>query len=199
MLVQLSIRNVALIERVELELCAGFNVITGETGAGKSMLVDALSLVLGGRARPDLVRTGVDEAEVEALFDVAPGSLLAAKLDAAGIPSDRELVIRRVVQSAVGGGARHESRSRAYLNGRLSPASLLAAIAPDLCDIASQHESVSLTDPSTHAEYLDAFGGLDGARGRVGEQVDALASVSHELDEVASQQRERGERESLLR
>ena len=199
MLVHLSIRNVALIERVELELCAGFNVITGETGAGKSMLVDALSLVLGGRARPDLVRSGTDEAEVEALFEVAPGSRLAAKLDTAGIPSDRELVIRRVVQSGIGEGARHETRSRAYLNGRLSPASLLADIAPDLCDIASQHESVSLTDPSTHAEYLDAFGGLQDARGRVAEQVDALASVTNEVEEVAARQRGLGEREALLR
>jgi DNA repair protein RecN (Recombination protein N) len=199
MLVHLSIRNVALIERVQLELCAGFNVITGETGAGKSMLVDALSLVLGGRARPDLVRSGTEEAEVEALFDVASGSRLAAKLDGAGIPSDRELVIRRVVQSGIGEGTRQETRSRAYLNGRLSPASLLAAIAPDLCDIASQHESVSLTDPSTHAEYLDAFGELQAARSRVAEQVDALASVSRELEEVAALQRGLGERESFLR
>jgi DNA repair protein RecN (Recombination protein N) len=199
MLVQLSIRNVALIERVELELCAGFNVITGETGAGKSMLVDALSLVLGGRAQPDLVRSGADEAEVEALFEVAPGSRLAAKLDAAGIPCDGELVIRRVVQSAGGAGARSETRSRAYLNGRLSPVSLLVEIAAELCDIASQHESVSLTDPSTHAEYLDAFGGLQVERKRVAEQVDALATVARELEEVAAHQRGLGERENLLR
>jgi len=199
MLVQLSIRNVALIERVELELCAGFNVITGETGAGKSMLVDALSLVLGGRAQPDLVRSGADEAEVEALFDIAPGSRLAAKLDTAGIPCDRELVIRRVVQSAVGAGARLETRSRAYINGRLSPVSLLAEFATELCDIASQHESVSLTDPATHAEYLDAFGGLHAERARVAEQVDALATIARELDEAAAHQRGLGERENLLR
>src|SRR5579884_193543 len=98
-LVQLAVRNLVLIERLVLELEPGFNVLTGETGAGKSMVVDALSLVLGGRARPDLVRAGADEAEVEALFELTPGSRVAAKLDAAGIPADRELVVRRVIQA----------------------------------------------------------------------------------------------------
>src|SRR6185436_5287814 len=117
MLVQLSIVNFVLAEQVVLDLGSGFNVITGETGAGKSMLVDALSLVLGGRANPDCVRQGAREAEVEALFDVPPASPLAARLDAAGIPLDGELVIRRVVQAPSRGG-----RSRAFLNGRLCTA-----------------------------------------------------------------------------
>src|SRR6185312_7143761 len=96
----------------------GFNVLTGETGAGKSMLVDALGLVLGARARPDLVRNGQEEATVEALFEIEPGSRVAAKLEAAGIgDGSGELVIRRVIQS--------EGRSRAYLNGRLCTASQL--------------------------------------------------------------------------
>src|SRR5579872_7252011 len=128
------------------------------------MVVDALSLALGGRARPDLVRAGAGEAEVEALFELEPGSRAAARLEAAGIPADHELVVRRVVQS--------EGRSRAYVNGRLCTAAQLAEIASDLCDIASQHESVSLTDPATHVEYLDAFGRLEVDRARVSEQVD---------------------------
>src|SRR5437764_9584305 len=107
MLAQLTVRNVVLLERLELVLAPGFNVLTGETGAGKSMLVDALGLALGMRARPDVVRAGAREAEVEALFDVAPGSRVAAKLEAAGVPCDRELVVRRVVQA--------EGRSRAFL------------------------------------------------------------------------------------
>jgi DNA repair protein RecN (Recombination protein N) len=159
-LVQLAIRNVVLIERLVLELAGGFNVVTGETGAGKSMLVDALSLVLGGRARPEVVRGGAAEAEIEALFELAPGSRASAKLEAAGIPGDRELVIRRVVPG------KPEARSRAYINGRLCTAAQLADIASDLCDIASQHESVSLSDPSTHVEYLDAFGRLATERQR---------------------------------
>jgi DNA repair protein RecN (Recombination protein N) len=191
LLAQLTVRNVVLIERLVLELASGFNVVTGETGAGKSMVVDALSLVLGGRARPDLVRGGADEAEVEALFELLPASRAAAKLEAAGIPGERELVVRRVVLA--------EGRSRAYVNGRLCTASQLAEIAADLCDIASQHESVSLTDPSTHVDYLDAFGRLEGDRLQVAERVDALAAVQRELESVSAQERGRVEREDFLR
>jgi DNA repair protein RecN (Recombination protein N) len=197
-LAQISVTNLVLIERLALQLAPGFNVITGETGAGKSMLVDAVSLVLGGRARPELVRSGADEAEVEALFELEPGSRVTARLEAAGIPSDRELVIRRVIQAATAPG-RQETRSRAYVNGRLCTASQLAEIAADLCDIASQHESVSLTDPTTHVEYLDAFGRLDGERQRVSEEVEALASLHRNLDAAAAQERGRAEREDFLR
>ncbi|RYG68827.1 DNA repair protein RecN, partial [bacterium] len=135
MLVQLAIQNVVLIEKLVLELHPGFNVLTGETGAGKSILIDALGLVLGGRARPDIVRTGAREAEVEALFELDPSSRASAKLEAAGVPCDRELVIRRVVQA--------EGRSKAFLNGRLCTASQLVELGAELCDVASQHESVS--------------------------------------------------------
>jgi DNA repair protein RecN (Recombination protein N) len=197
-LVQLTVRNFVLIERLVLEFAPGFNVLTGETGAGKSMLVDALSLVLGGRARPDLLRSGTEEAEVEALFDVAPDSRAAARLAAAGIPRERELVVRRVVQAA-GNANRPETRSRAYVNGRLCTASQLAELAVDLCDIASQHESVSLTDPSTHVDYLDAFGKLEAERAAVSAQVEALAAVAVQLDEATEQERGRAEREDFLR
>jgi DNA repair protein RecN (Recombination protein N) len=189
-LVQLAIRNIVLIERLVLELGPGFNVVTGETGAGKSMVVDALSLVLGGRARPELVRSGVEDAEVEALFELSAGSRVAAKLDAAGIPGERELVVRRVVQA--------EGRSRAYINGRLCTAAQLADVAADLCDIASQHESVALTDPSTHLEYLDAFGHLEPDRARVSEQVDVLSEVARELEAATAHERGRAEREDFL-
>lgn len=191
MLSQLTVHNVVLIERLVLELGPGFNVVTGETGAGKSMVVDALSLALGGRARPDLVRAGAGEAEVEALFEVPATGRVAARLEAAGIPVDPELVVRRVVQS--------EGRSRAYVNGRLCTATQLAEIAADLCDIASQHESVSLTDPSTHVDYLDAFGKLEGDRTRVGELVDGLAEVARELAAATAQEKGRAEREDFLR
>jgi DNA repair protein RecN (Recombination protein N) len=191
MLAQLTVRNVVLIESLVLELAPGFNVVTGETGAGKSMVVDALSLALGARARPDLVRAGAGEAEVEALFELEPGSRASARLEAAGIPADRELVVRRVVQA--------EGRSRAYVNGRLCTAAQLGEVAADLCDIASQHESVSLTDPATHVEYLDAFGKLQQERARLAEQVDALAEVVRELEQASTQERNRAEREDFLR
>jgi DNA repair protein RecN (Recombination protein N) len=190
MLLSLTIDNVVLIEHQVLELGPGFNVLTGETGAGKSMVVDALALVLGGRARPEIVRTGTREAEVAALFEIAPGSRVAAKLEAAGVPCDGELVVRRVVQV--------EGRSRAFLNGKLSTAAQLAELGPDLCDISSQHESVSLTDPATHLEYLDAYGRLDAMRDALGEKVAELAGIVREIDRVREADRGRAEREDFL-
>jgi DNA repair protein RecN (Recombination protein N) len=190
MLLSLTIDNVVLIEHQVLELGPAFNVLTGETGAGKSMVVDALALVLGGRARPEIVRSGAREAEVAALFEIEAGSRVAAKLEAAGVPCDGELVVRRVVQA--------EGRSRAFLNGKLSTAAQLAELAPDLCDIASQHESVSLTDPSTHLEYLDAYGRLEGMRDRLGEKVAELAEIVREIDRVREAERGRAEREDFL-
>jgi DNA repair protein RecN (Recombination protein N) len=190
MLLSLTIDNVVLIEHQVLELGPGFNVLTGETGAGKSMVVDALALVLGGRARPEMVRAGAREAEVAALFEIPAGSRVAAKLEATGVPCDGELVIRRVVQA--------EGRSRAFLNGKLSTAAQLAELAPDLCDIASQHESVSLTDPATHLEYLDAYGKLEAMRDALGGKVADLASVVREIDRVREAERDRAEREDFL-
>jgi DNA repair protein RecN (Recombination protein N) len=190
MLHSLTIDNVVLIEHQVLELGSGFNVLTGETGAGKSMVVDALALVLGGRAQPQVVRTGEREAEVAALFEVESGSRVAAKLEAAGVPCDGELVVRRVVQA--------EGRSRAFLNGKIATAAQLAELAPDLCDIASQHESVSLTDPATHLEYLDAFGKLDALRDALGEKVAALGDVVREITRVREAERDRAEREDFL-
>jgi DNA repair protein RecN (Recombination protein N) len=189
-LVQLSVTNIVLIEKLTILPTGGFNVLTGETGAGKSMLVDALNLVLGGRAKPELVRRGAKEAEVEALFEVVPGSSVAAKLESAGIPCDRELAIRRLVHS--------EGRSRAYLNGHLSTATQLADLATDLCDISSQHESVSLTDPATHIDYLDAFGNLGAARLALSAMVDDLSSVSAELLAIRQAERGRAEREEFV-
>jgi DNA repair protein RecN (Recombination protein N) len=190
MLLSLTIDNLVLIEHQVLELGQGFNVLTGETGAGKSMLVDALALVLGGRARPDMVRSGAREAEVAALFEIEGGSRVAAKLEAAGVPCDGELVVRRVVQA--------EGRSRAFLNGKLSTAAQLAELAPDLCDVASQHESVSLTDPATHLEYLDAYGRLEAMRDALGEKVADLANVVREIDRIREAERDRAEREDFL-
>jgi len=208
MLVQLTARNIVLFERLTLDLQPGFNVLTGETGAGKSMILDAFALVLGGRARPDIVRAGEREAEVEALFEVEPGSRVAARLEASGLPFERELVVRRVVQSsgdkqAPEKGAdksdkKAEGRSRAFVNGRLCTAAQLAELAADLCDVSSQHESVSLTDPATHIEYLDAFGKLSAARDALAEEVDALGAITKELDAVRAAERGRAEREDFL-
>lgn len=191
MLVQLSVRNLVLIEDLRVEFGAGFHVISGETGSGKSMLLEALGLVLGARARPDMVRAGAKEAEVEALFELGQHMAVRAKLRDMGIPDeDGELVIRRTVHV--------EGRSRAYINGRLTTVSELAELARDLCDIASQHESVRLTDPGTHGEYLDAYASLGTVRDALATEVVALSALHAELRAAAESVRTRAEREDFL-
>ncbi|WP_438018567.1 DNA repair protein RecN [Sorangium sp. So ce315] len=190
MLVALRVKNFILMDVLELRLEPGFNVLTGETGAGKSIVVGALSLVLGGRASAEQIRPGADEAEIEALFDVRSSDRAMAMLDAAGIASGGELVVRRVVQAT--------GRSRAYLNGRLCTAGELQALAPELADVASQHESVALTDPSTHLGYLDRFGRLVPARSELAADVAELEEISAELRAARERERGRGEREAFL-
>lgn len=190
MLVTLRVKNFILMDALEFELEPGFNVLTGETGAGKSIVVGALSLVLGGRASAEQVRPGADEAEIEALFDVRGSDRLLALLDAAGVASDGDLVIRRVVQA--------NGRSRAYLNGRLCTAGELQALAPELADVASQHESVALTDPSTHLDYLDRFARLVDARNELSAEVERLAELVTELRAARDAERGRGEREAFV-
>ncbi len=193
MLARLAVRNLVLIEELAIEFGPNFNVLTGETGGGKSMIIGALSLVLGGRASNELVRAGAKEAEVEALFEVSKTSPLGKRVIAAGLASDDddtvELVVRRTIQ---------EGRSRAYLNGRLSTAQELANLAPDLCDIASQHESVTLTDPATHLDYLDAFGKLDREREALSSRIEALFDLVSRIDAAKEAERARGEREEFL-
>jgi DNA repair protein RecN (Recombination protein N) len=194
MLTCLRVRSFAIIDELEVELESGLNVVTGETGAGKSILVDALELVLGARARPEVVRTGAEHAEVEALIDVSGNPELRARVDAAGITSDDgagELCIRRVVKPT--------GRGRAYVNGRLATAGQLAELAAGLVDISSQHEHHTLADPSRHLDYLDAFGRLEPLRAEVAKAWAALREAADAVGALDRRVRDRGEREDLLR
>lgn len=201
MLTHLAIDHLVLIDHLQLDLAPGFNVLTGETGAGKSMIVGALDLVLGGRARPDLVRRGAKEAEVTAHFELArrrSGAPHHAEtlLASWGIPFEAsarglELIVRRVVHA--------EGRSRAYVNGRACTAAQLAELARDLVDVASQHESVTLTDPTTHLDYLDAFGALDASREIVARHVEELSELARSLVELRALEAARASREDALR
>jgi DNA repair protein RecN (Recombination protein N) len=194
-LTALRIKNFILMDELELSLEPGLNILTGETGAGKSIVIGALALVLGARASAEQVRPGADEAEIEALFDLSDTdpsrAVNVARLTAAGLLPEGELVIRRVI-SATG-------RSRAYLNGRLCTTSELAALAHDLADVASQHESVALTDPSTHLGHLDRFAKLEQARGALAEEVAELEAILSTIEELGSRDRSRSEREAFVR
>src|SRR5436309_10946288 len=184
MLRTLRVRDLAIIDELELQLEPGLNVITGETGAGKSILLAALDVALGGRPDADLVRTGSDEGVVEALFTAVPPAARAV-LQGAGIPGgdrDDEIVVRRVV--ARGG------RSRAYVNSSLGSLALLRDLAPHLLRVYGQDEHQALRRVESHRELLDAIGGLGSTlaemRHRHGRMVDARAAVAEARAERAA-------------
>ena len=187
----LRVRSFAIIEALEVEFDAGLNIVTGETGAGKSILVDALQLVLGARGRPEVVRTDAEAAEVEALFDLSDQPETLASLRDQGVETDAELLIRRVV-SATG-------RTRAYINGRLATLAQLKEVTKGLADISSQHEYHSLADSRHHLTYLDAFASHASLVEEVGQAHAALVEAAARLEEVVTEERGKADREDLLR
>ncbi len=195
MLVTLQVRDLAIIDEVEVSFGGGLNVVTGETGAGKSILIDALSLVLGARASAgDVVRTGAAQAEVTAVFAVAGDDPRRHRFEEAGLAWDDELVVRRVVGSERAGG-----RSKAYLNGRMVSLAQLVSLTAGLADITSQHDQQTLTDPLTHLHLLDASASLEGSRGRMARAHAAMADATRALEGVLRTLRDRSDREDLLR
>ena len=191
MLAALRVQDFAVIESVELTLEPGLNVLSGETGAGKSIVVGALQLALGGRARSDIVRPGCRQALVEAVFDISSDEALCDKLRDSGIQCEGELVVRRIITA--------RGRSRAYLNGRLCALNELQQLAPRLADITSQHESVALTDPSQQLHYLDHYAVAGPLREAVALSVDHIAQLDHQLETLREQERQRAEREAFIR
>jgi DNA repair protein RecN (Recombination protein N) len=194
MLTCLRIRDLAIIDNLELNFGPQLNVVTGETGAGKSILVDALELLLGAKGQPELVRGGAAQAEVEAQFELSAESVLRPKLAALELEageSGAELVIRRVLAAS--------GRTRAFVNGRLVTGAQLAELVQGLADISSQHEHHTLSNAATHLAYLDAFGGLETERRRVAGHFQAANAAHQELQEFEARIRERCQREDLLR
>ncbi|WP_455244757.1 DNA repair protein RecN [Petrachloros mirabilis] len=154
MLVELRILNFALIEQLHIEFQPGFTVLTGETGAGKSLLIDAIDLLVGGRASTDQIRTGEDEAKIEASFVLPDAHPLLRHLrsqDMVG-SNDREIVLKRVLSRS--------GRSRMYLNGDFCPLRVLEDLGGTLVDIHGQHEQQSLLSSSRQLDAVDGFGGL---------------------------------------
>jgi DNA repair protein RecN (Recombination protein N) len=187
----LRVRSFAIIEALEVELDAGLNIVTGETGAGKSILVDALQLVLGARGRPEVVRTDADAAEVEALFDLSGQAEVLQSLRDQGVEIDGELLIRRVVTST--------GRTRAYVNGRLVTLAQLKEVTKGLADISSQHEYHSLADARHHLSYLDAFANHGALLDEVGQAHTTLSEAAARLEQVVTEERGKADREDLLR
>src|SRR5262245_38506127 len=154
----LRVKHLAVIDTAEVEFDSGLNVLTGETGAGKSILVEAVGLLLGGRASGDLVRTGEESAVVEAIFET----------------TGEELLVRREINAA--------GRSRAFVNGDLTTATALKDLSSRLIELHGQHEHQTLLDPTTHLSVIDTFGGLASA---LTPTADAFAQMSAARDELA--------------
>jgi DNA repair protein RecN (Recombination protein N) len=175
MLRLLRIRNLAVIEAVEVALEAGFNVLTGETGAGKSILVEAVGLLLGARASADLVRTGESQAVIEAIFDD---------------PDGKEIIVRREVTS--------HGRSRSFIDGSLATASALRDLSDRLVELHGQHEHQALLDPLTHLPLLDEYGRLGALTERVASSWSVVRTLRERRDRARMDGREKAARLDLI-
>ena len=171
----LAIRNLAVIESIAVDFEQSFNILTGETGAGKSILVEAVGLLLGGRATQDLIRTGEDVATVEAIFETEDGS---------------ELIVRREITS--------QGRSRAFINGALATAAALKDLSNRLVELHGQHEHQQLLDPAQHLALLDAWAGLEPARVNVAAAFATVRMLREQLDRLRMDDRERAARLELV-
>src|SRR5580658_7169745 len=184
MLVELVVENYAVVERVRVRSHAGLNLLTGETGSGKSIVVDALGLVLGGRASADMVRSETERARVAAIFEAPKDAALLALLEQAGAPvEDGELLIEREI---LAGG-----KSRAFLGNRPVTMALLREIAPFLGDIHGQHEQQQLFSSEAQLLSLDEFAALEQQREEVGGLFRCWKTLEGELEELNRSEQEK--------
>jgi DNA repair protein RecN (Recombination protein N) len=173
MLARLAIRDIVLIDQLDLEFARGLTILTGETGAGKSILLDALSLALGARGDGALVRHGQPQGQVTAVFDLPAGHPSRKALDTQEIPSEGELILRRVQLA--------DGRTRAFVNDQSVSAQSLRALAADLVEIHGQHDERALMDSSTHRSLVDAYGGLQTSAKATRAAFNGLRSLEAEL------------------
>ncbi|MFL5631185.1 MAG: DNA repair protein RecN [Gemmatimonadaceae bacterium] len=192
MLTELRIRNFAIIEQVTLPLAEGFNVLSGETGAGKSIIVGALGLLLGERASADLIRSGAEKATVEGVFDVTNLKGIVELADERGIEvEDETLVLKREIAT--------NGRGRAWINGATVTATVLAEIGRQLVNLHGQHDAQTLLDSESQRRILDAFGGAESQADLVAKTYSELSSVRREISTLSSRRAEAEKRADYLR
>jgi len=190
MLLELFARNFALLEEVRVCFDRGLNILTGETGAGKSLIVGALEFILGGRARTEWIRAGADEVEVAASFDISANAEARRILAEAGYPEDEGLHLRRLLSRA--------GKNRVFVNDRPSTVTMLAHLAERLVDIHGQHEHQSLLKVATHQEVLDLFGDCLPLRKAVSELYSSLRKAKADLlEREESARRQRAEKDLM--
>lgn len=184
MLTDLSIKNLAIIDSLRVGFTPGLNILTGETGAGKSIIIDAVNLLLGSRGGSDLIRAGAEDATVEAMFDLSSHPELVSFLAERGVECDGELLIKRVISRS--------GKGKVFINGGLATVSLLTEISRRLVNIYGQHESQTLLKAENHLEMLDGYAGLSGQRSDFARLYRSHRKVLEELRLL-----EEGEREAL--
>jgi DNA repair protein RecN (Recombination protein N) len=190
MLTDLTIKNVAIIDTLRIAFKEGLTVLTGETGAGKSIIIDAVGLIMGSRASSDLIRSGEEDATVEALFDISAMPDIRQILLEAGIECEDELLIKRSLSRS--------GKNRIFINNAMATLALLTDIAPRLINIYGQHDSQTLLKPENHLRLLDAFAGLDGKRQEFSQLFSRLAALRVRIDSLESEEREAERRLDLL-
>ncbi len=192
MLRGLRVKDFAIINEMNLEFREGFTVFTGETGAGKSILVDAIGLIIGGRAATDVVRDGSDEAVIEAIFEDIKDDGLLEKIGRYGIdPGGDEVLIRRNISA--------NGKNRIYINGTLSTLSMLEDICSGFVDIHGQHEHQNLLKKEMHIGYLDAYGRLSNLKNRVREKYHYLHQLRGRLNRLEEDSKAKRDKEELSR
>jgi DNA repair protein RecN (Recombination protein N) len=191
MLAELNIRNFAIIDEMKVTFDGGLNVISGETGAGKSIIIGAVGLILGDRANVDMIRSFEDAAVVEALFDIRGQEGLRKRIGEIGFGDGEELIVRRVVSRS--------GKNRVYINGALASLASLAAIGETLINICGQHEHQMILNPENHADILDEFGGLMPLRAAYRDSYDRYRSLNERLRGLQELGKKKEEREEFLR
>jgi DNA repair protein RecN (Recombination protein N) len=189
MLKTLVIRNYALIEELEVEFAGGLVIITGETGSGKSIIIDALGLILGARASADVVRRGADKAVVEGTFSIAGNAKLSALLASSGVSASDELIVRREISA--------RGQSRCFIADSPATIALQKQVGELLVDLHGQHEHQSLLRVETHIAMLDDFGGLDGIVAEFASARAGLQSLSAELGDLKNRERQIAEKKEF--
>ena len=192
MLSQLYIENIAVIEKASIDFQKGFNILTGETGAGKSIIIDSINAVLGGRVSREIVRNGAKMARVSALF-TSIGTETLQKLEELGLSPEEEenLLLQREIRS--------EGKTVCRINGRPATVSMLREVGLTLLSILGQHESYELLSPEQHVEYIDSFGGLNELKSQYSSAYHKLRSVKKEWDSLLMDEDQKARRMDLLR
>jgi len=192
MLVELSIQNFAIIDSLRVTFTRGMNILSGETGAGKSIIISAVNLILGDRAQLDLIRTGSDEAVVEAMFHLPVNNPVSELLARRGFDEQgEELLIKRIISR---GG-----KSRVLINGSMATLAILSEVGEELINISGQHEHQTLLRPDRHVDIIDSYGELWPLRRKTGELIRKVKTLSDQMESMQMDEAEKERRLEFLR